>query len=52
MFPAEIEDLVKRKGTNAARDAIVKKLHGTPPNADASMGYKQTPVQKMPSVSV
>lgn len=38
MFPAEIEDLGKRKGTNSARDAIVKKLRETPPNADASMG--------------
>jgi hypothetical protein len=52
MFPVEIEDLGKRKGTNSARDAIVKKLRETPPNAEASMGgYKQAPVQKMPNLS-
>lgn len=45
MFPAEIEDLGKRKGTNEARDNIVKKLRETPPNADAAMGgYKSIPV--------
>lgn len=50
MFPAEIEDLGKRKGTNEARDNIVKKLRETPPNADASMGgYREVPVTKMPS---
>lgn len=52
MFPAEIEDLGKRKGTNEARDNIVKKLRETPPNADAAMGgFKSIPVQKMPSLS-
>lgn len=51
MFPAEIEDLGKRKGTNDARDSIVKKLRETPPNADASMGgYREVPVTKMPSL--
>lgn len=51
MFSAEVEDLGKRKGTNDARDNIVKKLRETPPNADASMGgYKSIPVQKMPSM--
>ncbi len=45
MFPAEIEDLGERKRTNSARDAIVKKLRETLPNADASMGgYKHVPV--------
>ncbi len=45
MFPAEIDDLGKRKGTNDARDAIIKKLRETPPNADTSMGgYRQIPV--------
>lgn len=52
MFPAEIEDLGKRKGTNPARDQIVKKLRETPPNADVNMGgYKEIPVQKMPNLS-
>ncbi len=52
MFPAEIEDLGKRKGTNEARDEIVKKLRSTPPNPDANMGgYRSIPVQKMPVVS-
>lgn len=52
MFPAEVEDLGKRKGTNDARDNIVKKLRETPPNADATMGgYRSVPVQKMPSTS-
>ncbi len=32
MFPAEIEDLGKRKGTNSARDAIVKNLRDFSPN--------------------
>ncbi len=51
MFPAEIDDLGKRKGTNDARDEIVKKLRATPVNADAAMGgYRQVPVQKMPTV--
>jgi hypothetical protein len=45
MFPAEIEDLGKRRGTNDARDNIVKKLRETPPNADAAMGgFRSIPV--------
>lgn len=52
MFPAEIEDLGKRKGTNDARDSIVKKLCKTPSNPDTSMGgFKSIPVQKMPITS-
>lgn len=51
MFPAEIEDLGKRKGTNDARDSIVKKLRETPPNPSTSMGgYKSIPVQKSPGL--
>ena len=51
MFPAEVEDLGKRKGTNEARDNIVKKLRETPPNADALMGgYREVPITKMPSL--
>lgn len=33
---ADVEDLGKRKGTNSARDEIVKKLKETPPNANTS----------------
>ena len=45
---AEVEDLGKRKGTNPARDDLVKRLRDTPPNANTSMGgYKQVPVQPM-----
>jgi hypothetical protein len=40
VFPVgvEVEDLGKRKGTNAARDEIVKKLRETPPNANTNQG--------------
>ena len=55
MFPAEaeIEDLGKQKrGSNDARDQIVKKLRSTPPNPTATMGgYKEVPVQKMPGLT-
>lgn len=45
---AEIEDLGKRKGTNPARDDLVKRLRDTPPNANTSMGgYKSVPVHPM-----
>ncbi len=52
IFPAEVEDLGKRRGTNDAREGIIKKLRETPPNPDTSMGgFKSIPVQKMPHVS-
>lgn len=49
---AEIEDLGKRtRGTNSARDDMVKKLRQTPINPNVSLGgYKSIPVQKMPSM--
>ena len=38
VFPvgAEVEGLGKRKGTNSAREEIVKKLRETPPNANTN----------------
>ena len=54
MFPVgvEIEDLGKRKGTNDARDNIVKKLRQTPPNPSAAMGgYREIPVTKTPPIT-
>ena len=45
---ADVEDLGKRKGTNPARDELVKKLRDTPPNANTSFGgYRAVPVQPM-----
>ena len=42
---AEIEDLGKRKGTNDAREAIVKRFRQTPPNANTSQGgFREVPV--------
>ncbi len=52
IFPAEVEDLGKRRGTNDAREGIIKKLRETPPNPDTSMGgFKSIPVQQMPKVT-
>lgn len=50
---AQVEDLGKRKhGTNDARDAIVKRLRDTPPNANTAQGgFREVPVQGMPSSS-
>ena len=43
---AEVEDLGKRRGTNDARESIVKRLRQIPPNANTSLGgYKNIPVQ-------
>ncbi len=45
---AEVDDIGKRKGTNPARDELVKKLRDTPPNANTSFGgYRSVPVQPM-----
>lgn len=42
---AAVEDLGKRKGTNAAREEIVKKLRQTPPNPSTSHGgFRSVPV--------
>jgi hypothetical protein len=42
---AEIEDLGKRKGTNAARDEIVKRLRQTPPNPNTLQGgFRSIPI--------
>lgn len=47
-FGADVEDLGKRKGTNPARDDLVKKLRDTPPNANTSQGgFRSVPVQPM-----
>lgn len=47
---ADVEDLGKRKGTNDARDSIVKRFRDTPPNASTSHGgYREVPVQGMKS---
>ncbi len=52
IFPAEVEDLGKRRGTNEAREGIIKKLRETTPNADTSMGgFKSIPIQRTPHVS-
>ena len=56
LFPiavdADVEDLGKRRrGTNSARDDMVKKLRETPINPNVNLGgYKSVPVQKMPSM--
>lgn len=43
---AEIEDLGKRRGTNDARDEMVKKLKMIPPNAHTSQGgFREVPIQ-------
>ncbi len=45
---ADVEDLGKRKGTNDAREGIVKKFRDTPPNASTSHGgYREVPIQGM-----
>ena len=45
---AEVEDLGKRKGTNEARESVVKKLRETPPNPNTTHGgYREVPVQGM-----
>ncbi len=45
---ADVEDLGKRKGTNEARDSIVKRFCNTPPNASTSHGGdREVPIQGM-----
>ena len=45
---AEVEDLGKRKGTNPARDDIIKKFRSTPPNANTSQGgFREVPISGM-----
>ncbi len=47
---ADVEDLGKRKGTNDARESIVKRFRDTPPNASTSHGgYREVPIQGMKS---
>jgi hypothetical protein len=46
IFEAEIEDLGKRKGTNEARESMVKKLRETPSNPNTAQGgYRDVPVR-------
>ena len=46
IFEAEIEDLGKRKGTNEARESMIKKLRETPSNPNTAQGgYRDVPIR-------